>query len=282
MMSPNLKISTGSGNLDITELPIINFTQESPKYDKFKLTQKLRYTINKDGWIAECTSKKTYDKLLDLIKFRKQLPEGDSNTEISQFPDLISIQLPNYIKKIPDFCFSGCDKLKFISGEAVEYIGNHALYCTFNTETVDLPNAKKAEADAFNGCGANVNGTNFILSNLEEVRQLAFWQTGAKKLYLPKLKKVGPNAFEENAYLETIIAPKAEFGYLSVCFNPKLRELRANKIGEYAICGSPELKKVKAKNIHDHAVYDPSKLKNMSSCKDLLTSLVMMLNQYTL
>ncbi|MDR1207537.1 MAG: leucine-rich repeat domain-containing protein, partial [Rickettsiales bacterium] len=69
---------------------------------------KIKYKIDKNGWIAVCASKKTRAAILRLAESREMLSPGDINTEMSAFTDLISISLPDYVTEIPAFCFAQC------------------------------------------------------------------------------------------------------------------------------------------------------------------------------
>ena len=236
-MAPNLEIvySKHSGNTiqlapkpkgDVVPAPII----EKPTV----LVKKFYGFTDESGWSAVARSKLTAE---EIYRMASRPPArmtneyqfsrgGDPEKEMSHFPDLVSIVLPEWVTEIPDWCFSQCYELESVVGSGVKKIGDHAFYCTLNLRNADFPNAVFADRDAFNGAGADTE-TVFNLPNLQHARSRAFWLTGARELLLPRLQIIEQNAIDENQKLESLdVRRLRNVGFLSVCDNPRLVNIK--------------------------------------------------------
>jgi len=229
-MAPDIRISFGAGNNSNLE-KFEEFKNRDGQAVSAQATQPAGQQIkfyaieNINGWSAVCNDKGTYEKLLQIALNKGTLPAGNIETEISEFPGLVSIILPYSIKEIPYFGFVQCYDLESVTGKGVRKFGDHAFYCDDKVQLVDAPKATLADKDAFNGCGASVVCT-FNVPKLKEIRGRAFWQTGAKELNLPNLKVAAQNAIEENSNLESLnISGMRRIGFLTVCDNPKLKQI---------------------------------------------------------
>lgn len=227
-MAPKITISQIYNNpyTDTTKLAKLDAENPVAKQDPASINSqpnKKQYEFEHKGWRIVCTSKKTWIELYKIADAKGQLPAGNLETEMSQFPDIVHVGLPDYIKKIPPFAFAQCYDMRSIKGEGKIEICDHAFYCNNKMQSIQFPNARIAGPDAFNGAGEK--NCWFDMDNLRQAYSRAFWQTGADKLCFPKLKLAQQNAIEENEHLRYLNTGKATLQFLSVCSNPQLNDI---------------------------------------------------------
>ncbi|MCL2439793.1 MAG: leucine-rich repeat domain-containing protein [Alphaproteobacteria bacterium] len=179
--------------------------------------------FNENGWIGTCRTEETRNRILELAKSgATELPVGNIAAEMSLFPDLMELYLPESVKELGAFSLAQCYTLKNLYGLDTKKIGDHALYCDTAMKTLYMPNVELVDRDALNGTGEK--GMDINLLKAKEIRSRALWQTGAEVLYLPALEKIEPNGIEENFHLKTLEMPNArKIAPLAVCSNPLLK-----------------------------------------------------------
>ena len=127
---------------------------------------------------------------------------------------LKTIEIPNGITSIPEFCFSGCESLTDIKfPSSLQVINDNSFsYCT-NLRVLQIPEGvTKICNDAFFGCSLSEIQ---LPSTLEIVGGWAFGLGDVKEIILPiALKEIGSCAFDDTQ-LESV-----------TCLNPSPCECR--------------------------------------------------------
>lgn len=118
------------------------------------------------------------------------------------------VHIPNTIKKIPEYCFSGCYKLKYVNiPDTVKQIENYAFYGCTSLEEVILPNISTLKYGLFANC-ISLKKIN-IPESVRYLESFAFKDCEAlREIKLPdNIKSLPDGLFNYCHNLEKVILP---------------------------------------------------------------------------
>lgn len=174
-----------------------------------------------------------------------------SNGEI----EIENIEIPSFIKSLPDYNFYGLPDLKTLNAPSVTSIGSYAFAYCKSLETLNVPNLKSIKSYAFNSCDSlrtlkiNKNATSIgsyafsECSNLQDVTcssktnkatvsigSYAFSNCDALyRFNLPNAKTLGTCCFDKSLNLKYAYAPKARID--KHCFGEREQSVVKAEVG---------------------------------------------------
>lgn len=174
-----------------------------------------------------------------------------SNGEI----EIENIEIPSFIKSLPDYNFYGLPDLKTLNAPSVTSIGSYAFAYCKSLETLNVPNLKSIKSYAFNSCDSlrtlkiNKNATSIgsyafsECSNLQDVtcssktnkatvRIGSYAFSNCDALYrfnLPNAKTLGTCCFDKSPNLKYAYAPKARID--KHCFGEREQSVVKAEVG---------------------------------------------------
>ena len=174
-----------------------------------------------------------------------------SNGEI----EIENIEIPSFIKSLPDYNFYGLPDLKTLNAPSVTSIGSYAFAYCKSLETLNVPNLKSIKSYAFNSCDSlrtlkiNKNATSIgsyafsECSNLQDitcssktnkatVRIGSYAFSNCDALYrfnLPNAKTLGTCCFDKSLNLKYAYAPKARID--KHCFGEREQSVVKAEVG---------------------------------------------------
>ncbi len=172
--------------------------------------------------------------------------------------DLISVVLPDSVKRIEENAFEGCKGLKTITiPNSIVAIGKRAFYGCDNLAAITLPKGLKTiEESVFSCCGSLT--TIVIPTNVTSIGKFAFSCCGLTDLTIPHgVRNIEENAFSSCERLASVILPSSiesiEPHAFSWCGNLSYIDIPygVKNIGEYAFWGCVKLSSLDIPNSVD-------------------------------
>ena len=177
--------------------------------------------------------------------------EDNSNGYIN----IENIEIPSFIKNLPDYNFYGLSDLKSLNAPSVTSIGSYAFADCKSLETLNVPNLKSIKSYAFYNCESikslkvNKDATSIgsyafaDCSNLQDVTcssktnkatvsigSYAFSSCDALyKFNLPNAKTLGSCCFDKSSNLKYVYAPKARVD--KHCFGEREQSVVKAEVG---------------------------------------------------
>lgn len=174
-----------------------------------------------------------------------------SNGEI----EIENIEIPSFIKSLPDYNFYGLPDLKTLNAPSVTSIDSYAFAYCKSLDTLNVPNLKSIKSYAFNSCDSlrtlkiNKNATSIgsyafsECSNLQDVTcssktnkatvsigSYAFSNCDALyRFNLPNAKTLGTCCFDKSLNLKYAYAPKARID--KHCFGEREQSVVKAEVG---------------------------------------------------
>lgn len=226
------------------------------KYDSTKYYRiPRRYYDDVYGWGIHTSGE--YVKI--PLSFKSvTITSGESVYGFEELSSLVSVTLPETVKRIEPRAFLECANLEKINfPEGLEYIGEGAFADCKKLKTVELSDhLTKVETAAFSACEALENLK--LGKNIIEISERAFYGTAITSLELTSsIQIIGESAFDScknlhmihfNSGAENLEIGKTAFGYCEALETLVLPD-NIKKIGENAFKACAALKKIDIGNI---------------------------------